>query len=92
MAIKSTYEELEQRVKEFGNEVFDRKQAQEALRESGERYRGFIQNSPVAMYAINTEGEFIYANKKLVEITGYDPNEWVNKPFDSLATLGLAQK
>ena len=59
------------------------KQAKEALRESEERFRTFIENSPVAMFAINTKGEFTYANKKLLKMTGYDPEEWANKPFNT---------
>ena len=59
------------------------KQAEEALRESEERYRRFIENSPVAMFAINTKGEFTYANKRLLKMTGYDPEEWANKPSNT---------
>ena len=35
------------------------------------------------MFAINTKGEFTYANKKLLKMTGYDPEEWANKPFNT---------
>jgi len=46
MTRKPTYEELKQRVKELEKEAVKRKGAEEALRESEERYRSrsFVQN------------------------------------------------
>ncbi len=62
-------------------DVTKRKQAEDALRESEEKYRSFIENAPVGMYTLNTKGEFTYGNKKLLETTGYKTEEWLNKPF-----------
>ena len=61
--------------------VEDLKTAQQTIKESEERYRSFIENAPVAMFTINTEGEFTYANRKLLEMTGYKIEDWLNKPF-----------
>jgi len=55
--------------------------AEEALHESEERYKHFIDNAPIAMFTINTKGEFTYGNKKLLEMTGYKEKDWINKPF-----------
>ena len=63
------------------NETTARKQAEEALRLSEERYRKFIENAPVAMYTVNINGEFTYGNKKLLEMTGYKIEDWLNKSF-----------
>jgi PAS domain S-box-containing protein len=57
------------------------KETEEALRESEERYRNFIDNAPIGMYTINTKGEFTYANKKLLEMTGYKLEDSLNKSF-----------
>ena len=46
MAKKPTYEELEQRIKELEKEFLERKKAEEALRESEERYRSLLEASP----------------------------------------------
>ena len=43
MTKKPTYEELEQRVKELEHKTFDRKQAEEALIESEEKYRSMME-------------------------------------------------
>ena len=45
MAKKPTYEELEQRIKELENEALEPKRAEEALRESEEKYRALFERS-----------------------------------------------
>ena len=50
MAKKPTYEELGQRVKELEHETFERKQAEEALRESEEKYRSMMKAMKDPLY------------------------------------------
>jgi PAS domain S-box-containing protein len=69
---------------EYVKEITERKKTEEALRESEERYRSFIENAPVGMFMINTRGEFIYGNRKLLEMTGYKKKDWLTKPFHSI--------
>ena len=81
MGKKPTYEELELRVKEFENEAFERKQAEEALRESEEQYRTLVDNLPVAVYR-NTpgpEGAFLMANPAFCKMFGFKNEEEVKK-------------
>jgi len=77
MAKKPTYEELEQRVKELENEAFERKQAEEALRESEEKYRDLTMNINVGVYrnTAGPEGKFIEANPAIIRMFGYDSKE-----------------
>ncbi len=51
-----------------------RKQAEEALRESEERYRGLFERVPVGLYRTSPAGEILSANPALVEMLGY-PDE-----------------
>ena len=83
---KSTYEELVQRVKDLEEKVETRKNpaTERALRESEERYRSFVDNAPIGMFTINTKGNFTYGNKKLLEMTGYREEDWLNKPFHTI--------
>ena len=62
----------------------ERHMAEHALRESEERFKRFIDNAPIAIYTTNTKGEFTYGNKKLLEITGYKEEDWLNKPFQPI--------
>lgn len=61
-----------------------RKQAEEALRKSEETHRKFIEFAPFGMYTTNLKGEFTYLNKKLEELTGYQREDWLQKPYHSL--------
>jgi len=48
-----------------------RKQAEETLRNSEERYRGIFEEIPIGMYRTTTDGRIIDANPALVEMLGY---------------------
>ncbi|HCC53769.1 MAG TPA: diguanylate cyclase [Desulfobulbaceae bacterium] len=50
-----------------------REKAEEALRESEERYRELVTNIPAAVCEMTLEGTLIFANPATGEITGYDP-------------------
>ena len=63
MARRPTYEELEQRVKELEDEAFGRKQAEEALRESEDKWRSFTNNTNDIIQILDSEGEILYMNK-----------------------------
>lgn len=57
------------------------KQAEEALRESEEKFRLFTEQSP-SMIFINKRGRVVYCNKKCEEIMGYSKEEFCSIDFD----------
>ena len=59
------------------NDITERKQAEEALAESEERFRNIAENSLVGVYIIQ-DGIFIYVNPKFAEIFGYSVEECLN--------------
>jgi PAS domain S-box-containing protein len=69
--------------------------AEEALRESEDRYRQLTQNSLTGIY-IHQDDEFVYANQRLAEILGYSPEEILGKKYwaflhtDDVETIKLA--
>ncbi|HXH65549.1 MAG TPA: ATP-binding protein, partial [Mariprofundaceae bacterium] len=60
----------------FGIDVLrmrdERRQAEQALRESEERYRTIFQNSPLGIFRSTVEGRFLEVNPALAKILGYD--------------------
>jgi len=51
-------------------DITERKQAEEALRESEENFRNSLDNSPLGTRIINAEGKTIYANRAILDIYG----------------------
>jgi len=55
-----------------GRDITERKRAEEALRDSEEKYRRIIENAPVGIFRSNPEGRVITANPALAKIIGFE--------------------
>lgn len=77
MAVKLAHEGPKQRVDELDKEITDRKRAEEALRESEQKYRALFEDSRDAIYITTREGEFIDANQAAFDLLGYGREEMV---------------
>jgi|Deesub1362B_J571_1020462.scaffolds.fasta_scaffold01641_5 PAS domain S-box-containing protein len=64
-------------------DVTQRKRAEEALRESEEKYRSLVENSHTGIYIIQ-DGVYKFVNQKLCEITGYSKEELIGMDFRRL--------
>lgn len=69
-------------------DVTDRIKAENALKESEEKYRTLTENAPIGIYYNDFHGNFIYGNKKAEKIIGYKREELIGKNF---LTLNLLQ-
>lgn len=67
-------------------DITDRKQVEDALRESEEKFRSLAEQSPNMIF-INKKGRVIYANAKCEEVTGYKREEFYSPDFDFLTLI-----
>jgi PAS domain S-box-containing protein len=55
--------------------------AQDALRESEERYRRIVETSNDGIWAINDKSKITFVNQRLADMLGYSPEEMIGKSF-----------
>ena len=71
---------LEKKMLDLELEIAERKQADEALRESEERFRTVADFTHDCEYWIAPDGRVLYVSPSCERITGYGPEEFVNDP------------
>jgi PAS domain S-box-containing protein len=76
-ADKPVMDESGRPVRWFGivQDITERKRADEALKESEERFRTTFEQSAVGMTQVSLDGRFLLVNKKYCDITGYSEDE-----------------
>ena len=70
MPDRPTYEELEYKVKVLQKEAVWRKQAEDELRKSEERFRSLFQNAPVWIHLLDAHGTILLTNPISIRETG----------------------
>ncbi|MCE5264318.1 MAG: PAS domain S-box protein [Deltaproteobacteria bacterium] len=60
-------------------DVSERKQAQEMLRESEERYRGVVENTTAIILRLDPRGVITFANSRALEFFGYTADELIGR-------------
>jgi PAS domain S-box-containing protein len=68
----------------IGNNITERKLAEQKLRESEEKYRYLFEDSPFSILLLNSDGMIIDINPAAEEIAGYKRDELVGIKFQDL--------
>ncbi len=68
-------------------DISDRKQAEDALRESEEKYRGIFENTSVAFFQTRTDGSIATANPAFARLLGYDSPEEVIRCVSDIRSI-----
>jgi PAS domain S-box-containing protein len=75
----------------FAREITKRRQAEEALRESEERFKIIFESAPDAYYLNDLKGKFVDGNRMAEKLTGYKREELIGKNFLSLGLFPPSQ-
>jgi len=64
-------------------DITERKKAEDALRDSEERFRGLVETTSDWVWEVDWNGLYTYASPKVSEVLGYESRELLGKtPFD----------
>ncbi|WAC05822.1 MAG: PAS domain S-box protein [Methanoregula sp.] len=76
-------EKLLEDIASTASQVILKGMADDALKESEERFRSLVETTSDFVWEVNQDGKFIYVSPKVRDLLGYEPEEVIGKtPFD----------
>jgi len=73
----------------FSGDITEHKQAQEALKESEEKYRAIVERATDSIVTVDLKGIITSCNTALLEQTGYSEQDFVGKHFSKNPTTRI---
>nr|AGF93183.1 multi-sensor signal transduction histidine kinase [uncultured organism] len=63
---------------------YEKKKAEADLRKSEKKFRSYVENAPIGVFVVDSEGNYIDVNEAGCEITGYSEEELLKKNINDL--------
>jgi PAS domain S-box-containing protein len=73
-------------------DITEYRQTREALRESEERFKSFMDHTPALAWLKDEQGRYMYANRRWEEQFGFSRNEWRHLTDEMLYPFDLARQ
>ncbi len=65
-------------------DITDRKRTEDALKESEEKFRSYIENAPDGIFVADERGNYVEVNRAASQITGYSKEELLSKKLTDI--------
>ena len=89
--VETQRRELRETLEAYKGEIIDRLRAEDALRDSEEKYRTILHSIEDGYYEVDLKGNLIFFNDSLCNILGYSKDELMGMNYNRFVSKGTSQ-